>query len=314
MVAATARIAPDSRSHDSFRSWRAGHATALAGVVWLFALAAPSGLRAQQPAASGTTMTDRPPRAWVQAAAAYEAKIIDDDGSQPLRFRIHKIDAKGDTVRVQVETREGSVARLVERNGQPLTVAEDAAEQERLRDILASPEAFVRHHKRDAGTRDDTLSLVRLMPGAMRLTYAPGQPQWHGFSGQQVVIDFQPDPAFRPPNLAADMLTGLAGRLWIDPRSGRMLRVEARVLKPVNFGWGLIGRIYPGGTLVLEQANAVGERWLYSHLDMHLNMRVVVKSVAFNDQITAGDFQPLPAPLTVQQAVDLLLEMHIPTR
>ncbi|WP_146072001.1 hypothetical protein [Bryocella elongata] len=276
--------------------------------------ASSSGNTADSEGTTAGALVSRPPQVWADAAVAHELKVIDDDGTQPLRFRVHKIDAKSDTVRVEVETKLGAVARLVERNGRPLTVAEDLAEQERLRGVMGRPEEFVRHHKRDAGTRQDTIELVKLMPRAMLFTYAAGQPQWKGFAGQQVSIDFRPNPAFHPPSMAADMLTGLEGRLWIDARSGRMVRVEARVLKPVSFGWGIVGKIYPGGTLALEQANPAGERWVYSNLDMHLNMRVVVKSLAMNDRMVASDFEALPGPVSMQDAVQMLLAMHVPTR
>jgi len=268
----------------------------------------------QQEGLPSAEALSRSPKSWVEGAVAHEIKIIDDDGSMPLRFRVHKVDAKGDVVRLEIETRQGGVARLVERNGQPLTAAEDEAEQARLRDILAHPDEFVRHHKRDAGTRQDTIALVRQMPAAMLYSYAPGQPQTASFAGRQVVLDFKPDPAFHPPSMASEILTGLEGRMWIDPRSSRMVRVEARVLHPVSFGWGIVGKIYPGGTIGLEQANPAGERWIYSRLDMRLNMRVVVKGLAMNDRMSASDFQPLPAPVDVKQAVNLLLAMKVPTR
>ena len=274
----------------------------------------PTGTLQASDATPSATILGRSPHAWAETAIAHELRIIDDDGSQPLRFRIHKVDAKSDTVRAEIETKSGTAARLVQRNGQPLTAVEDTAEQDRLREIMSHPEEFVRHHKRDAGTKQDTMALVKQMPSAMLFTAPEGQPQWPGFAGQQVVLDFKPNPAYRPPSMAADMLTGLEGRVWIDARSGRMVRVEARVLKPVSFGWGILGKIYPGGTLSLEQANPAGERWVYSRLDMHLNLRVVVKNLAMNDRMAASDFEALPGPVTVQEAVQLLLAMHVPTR
>lgn len=263
---------------------------------------------------AGANPLSRPPQSWIDAAADAEMKVIDDDGTMPLRYHIRKIDAKGDVVRLQIETKQGAVARLISRNGELLTTTEDQAEQQRLRDIAAHPQEFVRHHKRDAATRQDTLALVKLMPQAMLYSYTPGQPQSPNFAGQQVVLDFKPNPQFHPPSMTSEMLTGLAGRLWIDVRSGRMVRVEARVLRPVSFGWGIVGKIYPGGTISLDQANPGGDRWVYSRLDMHLSLRVIVKGVAMNDRMSAADFEVLPAPVDVQEAVNMLLSVHVPTR
>jgi hypothetical protein len=102
--------------------------------------------------------------------------------------------------------------------------------------------------------------------------------------------------------------------MWIDAQSRRVVRIEGLILQPVNFGWGILGKIYPGGTLVLEQANASGDRWIYSKLDTNLTMRVVVKIIAMNDKMMASDFRPLPAPMSVQDAVHTLLAMPVPLR
>ena len=80
-------------------------------------------------------------------------------------------------------SRDGNVARLVERDGQPLTAAEDADERERLNDLIASPDDFYRHHRKDLDTRESVIKVVGLMPEAMLYSYAPGQPQLKGSQG-----------------------------------------------------------------------------------------------------------------------------------
>jgi hypothetical protein len=254
------------------------------------------------------------PQSWAEAAAHNELSIMADDGSFPLRYRIHKTDAKGDTTREVIETRQGAVARLIERDGQPLTAAQDAAERQRLELELASRAEFLKRRRRENASRDDFMGLVRLLPQAMINTYTPGQPQPARAASPQVVLDFRPDPSFRPPTMLADVLAGFAGRVWIDSRSRRMTRIEAHVLHPVNFGWGIVGRIYPGGTIELEQANPGRDRWVYSHVDAHLAMRVVVKSVPMNDQMTATDFLPLPEPVSFEQGIHILLLMPVRVR
>jgi hypothetical protein len=256
-----------------------------------------------------------PPRSWIEAAALNEQHIIDDDGSFPLRYRMRKVDARNDTTRDIIESRQGSVARLVQRNGQPLTAAEDAAERERLKAMLGSPSAFIKHHKRDEAARGYSLQLVREVPRAMIFTYAPGQPQRPNFSGPQIVLDFKPDPHYHPPTLICQALTGLEGRLWIDRKSLRVLRIEGRVIKPVDFGWGMLARIYPGGTVEFEQANAGGDRWAYSHLREDITIReIMVKTVQQRAQMDAADFQLLPTPVDYQEAIRILLATPIPLK
>ena len=282
----------------------------------IFAILLPvSPVRAQgAPGQAAVATPDVPPRTWVESAAANEQHIIQDDGKLPLRYRTRKVDNKGDTTREVIETRDGTVARLVERNGQKLTAEEDAAERERLKEILDSPGDFIKHHKRDDSMRHDSIQLVSQMPQAMIYTYVPGQPQMPGATGRQVVIDFEPDPNYKAQETLDDLLTGIKGRMWIDAQSRRVVRIEGIVQKDVSFGWGILGKINQGGTIVLEQTNAAGDRWVYSRLDTHLTMRVVIKTVVMNDKMTASDFRPLPGPVSVQEAVHTLLAMPVPLR
>jgi hypothetical protein len=275
-------------------------------------LASARGIAAQAPA---TDLEVSPARIWVEAAAANEERIIDDDGSFPLRYRMRKVDAKNDVTRDIIETRQGAVARLVQRNGQPITAAEDALERDRLNAMIASPSDFIKHHKRDNAARGYSMALVRKLPQAMIFTYVPGQPQPPDASSPQVVIDFTPDPAFKPTVMIENVLTGLEGRVWIDRKSKRVTRIEGHVLRPVDFGWGILAKIYPGGTVEFEQANAGGDRWAYSHLKENLTVReMMVKTVQQHANMDAADFQLLPAPVTYQEAIHILLATPIPLK
>ena len=101
----------------------------------------------------------RSPVSWVEAAAKNENAIVQDAGTSSVSYRVHKVDAKGDTVREVIESRQGSVARLIEHDGKPITAAEDAAERERLQAALAAPDEFLRHHRRDNVTREYAMEM-----------------------------------------------------------------------------------------------------------------------------------------------------------
>ena len=276
-------------------------------------VAAASCVLAQSPAQAPDLGTSTP-LSWAEAAADNELHIIDDDGSFPLRYRMRRVDAKGDTTRDVIETRQGTVARLVQRNGQPITAAEDAAEHERLQAQLNSPSDFAKQHKRDNATRNYSMQLVRQISHAMIFTYTPGQPQRPNFAGPQVVLDFTPDPHYKPPSLIDDTLTGIEGRVWIDRKSLRVIRVEGHVLHPIDYGWGVLGRIYPGGSVEFEQANAGGERWAYAHVREDLTIRMVIKTVQERQSMDAADFQLLPAPVDYQEAIQILLATPLQLR
>jgi hypothetical protein len=270
---------------------------------------------AQTSASNSINSSEGAPRTWAEAAVENEFKIISNEDRQPIRFRQHKVDAKGDTTREIIVSKQGNVARLVERDGKPLTNSEDAAERDRLNAEIASPEDFEKHRRRDSSIREDVLGLVKLLPEAMLYSYAPGQPQEKGNSDLQVVLDFHPDPSFHPPTMMADLLTGLAGRVWIDKKSHCMTRIEAHILHPVNFGFGVLAKIFPGGTVEFEQTRAVGDTWMYSHLEEHLTARLLmVKTVPQNSIVTSFDFRLMPAMLDYQDAIRVLLALPVALR
>jgi hypothetical protein len=255
------------------------------------------------------------PLSWAQDAIRNEIKVIDSSDKVPLRYRQRRVGAKGDLTREIIVSREGNVARLVERDGQPITAAEDADERERLNDEISSPDDFLRHHRKDLDTRDSVIKVVALMPQAMLYSYAPGQPQLKGSGGNEVVLDFQPNPNFHPPTMFAECLTGLEGRVWIDPRTRTLSRIEARVLRPVNMGFGILAKIYPGGTLALDQVNVGDDHWVYSHLDEHVTARVLmVKNYPENTVITSWDFRPMTSLLSYQDGIRTLLSMPVATK
>jgi hypothetical protein len=249
------------------------------------------------------------PKSWIDTAAKSELAIIQDD-DHPIRYRLRKMDRKGDTTREVIESAQGNVARMVERDGKPLSADQDAAERDRLNDILKSPQDYLKHVERGSAARNYSIQLVKLMPSAMIYTYVPDQPQPPGSTSRQIVIDFRPDPAFHPPTMVSEVLTGLAGRIWIDSSTGTLTRVEGHVLHAVNFGWGFVARIYPGGSIELEQQLVGGKRWAFSHLDEDLTIRaMMLHTVTEKTKVTAWDFELLPAPMSFQQAVHTLLAM-----
>jgi len=256
-----------------------------------------------------------PARDWAADCATNEVLVIQHPGSY-LRYRMHVVDDKGDQLRDQIETPDGSVARLIERDGRPLTPDEDSAERDRLTYLMNSPAVFARHIKSETANKKYGIDLLKLMSDAMLWTYTPNQPQLPGQAAGDpplVVLDFKPNPKWSPPNIPSESLTGFEGRVWIDPRTRRMVRLEGDLFQPVNIGWGMVGHLYPGGKVLMEQTNAAPQRWIVDHIDMQFAVRVLMlKTVKVHSRYdTPAVFQTVPA-MTYQQAIKMLLDTPLP--
>lgn len=255
-----------------------------------------------------------PPRNWVVESGVKELEALSNKGPY-LRYRMHILDAKGDQVRDVVESRDGSVARLIFRDGKPLTEEQDKNERERLNNMVGDPAGFARHIKNNSSGKKIADQLIRLMPDAMIYTYVPGQPQTGKNPGMtEVVIDYEPNPKFHPPTTTAEALTGLRGRAWMDVKTKQIVRMEGEIFRGVNFGWGMLAHIYPGGHLVIEQADAGNGRWIFTHFTERVTVRaLMVKTLNIKTDVDASNFQTVPA-MSYQDAIRMLLNTPLPAR
>jgi hypothetical protein len=157
--------------------------------------------------------------------------------------------------------------------------------------------------------------LVPLMPDAMINTYTPGQPQSGRNGGAlEIVLDYKPNPKWNPPNTEAQALTGLEGRVWIDAKTRYVVRMEGTVFRSVNFGWGMLAHIYPGGKLVMNQTNVGGNRWIFTDFSMQLSVRaLMVKRLDIHSSAKSSDYETI-APMSYQDAIRLLLATRLPER
>jgi hypothetical protein len=264
--------------------------------------------------AVGTSLLSIPPRSWVVDAAANELVALHHKGSY-LRYRMETINEKGNQVRDVIESKDGTVARLILKDGKPLTEEQDKAERQRLNNMIDSPAAYAKHVKNGESEKAMADKLVPLMADAMINTYTPGQPQSGRNGGAlEIVLDYKPNPKFDPPNTEAQALTGLEGRVWIDAKTRYVVRMEGTIARGVNFGWGMLAHIYPGGKVEMNQTNVGGNRWIFTDFSMQLNVRaLMVKRLDIRSSAKTSNYQTL-GPMSYQDAIRQLLETPLPDR
>jgi hypothetical protein len=247
------------------------------------------------------------PHALVAEAAANELVALHHKGSY-LRYRMETVNERGDQVRDVIESKDGTVARLILKDGKPLTAEQDKAEQQRLNDMIASPAAFAKHVKNTESEKSMADKMIPLMPDAMTNTFTPGQPPSGRNGGApEIVLDYKPNPKFVPPNTEAQGLTGLQGRVWIDAKTHYVVRMEGTIFRPVNFGWGMLAHIYPGGKVVMDQTSVGDNRWIFTDFSMELSVRaLMVKKLDIHSSAKTSNYQRL-GPMSYQDAIHLLL-------
>jgi hypothetical protein len=255
-----------------------------------------------------------PPRSWVVDAARNELVALHHNDSY-LRYHMEIVNEKGSQVRDIIESKDGTVARLIMRDGKPLTPEQDKSERERLNDMITSPSAFAKHVKNADSEKKMADTLVPVMADAMTNTYTPGQPQSGRNGGAlEIVLDYKPNPKWVPPSTEAQALTGLEGRVWIDAKTRYVVRMEGTIFRSVNFGWGMLAHIYPGGKVEMNQTSVGGNRWIFTDFSMQLSVRaLMVKRLEIHSNAKTSDYQTL-GPMSYQDAIRLLLATPLPER
>lgn len=251
---------------------------------------------------------DIDPVALVRSASWNE--LHSSTNRERYRYRLEKADAKGSTVKEIVETGEGDVARLLAKDGKPLAGDEEQAEIKRLNNLLAHPELQQHRHKKEQEDSSRADEMVRLLPDAFLYT---NEGIVNGPSGPAYRLKFEPNPKFQPPDREAEVYAGMAGELWIDRAEKRMAKLDAHLIADVDFGWGIVGRLYKGGSILVEQKDVGQNHWEQTHMALDLTGKILMlKGISFKTTETASGFVPVANAISYQDAIHLLLQQAAP--
>ncbi|RXS96480.1 hypothetical protein [Silvibacterium dinghuense] len=243
----------------------------------------------------------------VRRAAANELKPSDP---HPYRFRLRKVDDEKIITKLTVETKEGDVARIVEYNDKPVGPIVNQNEIDRLTNLLDHPDIQEHRRKREQEDSNRANEMIRMLPDAF-LYHFEGMAD--GPSGPAFRLTLKPNPNFHPPDREAEVYAGMAGELWIDQKQERMVRLDVHLIADVNFGWGILGKLYKGGSILVEQKDVGNGHWEQFHFKMNLQGKaLLVKTLNFSTTEDESDFEPVPADWGYRDAVKLLLAQKPP--
>jgi hypothetical protein len=104
------------------------------------------------------------------------------------------------------------------------------------------------------------------------------------------------------------VLRGFAGEVWIEEQQQRLVRLDAHLVREVSVGFGILGRLNEGGTMVLQQEfEADAQEWQPTELKMNLSGKaLMVKTVNIRINELASDFAPVPQDLGYRDAIAML--------
>jgi hypothetical protein len=196
-----------------------------------------------------------------------------------------------------VETGAGKVRMLLDEDGKPLPAERVAAERGRLAQIVADPAGFARSSQTMKDDEAHALQLLHLLPSAFLLGNV--QPE-----GDDLRVDFTPDPAYAPQSMEQRVLHGMSGTLLIDAKTLRVHHIEGHLPQDVSIGFGLLATIHSGSNFATTRAAQQSPDWKTAELDTDINGRAIFfKTIARKEHSEHGNFARVPNDITATQAV-----------
>ena len=271
------------------------------------AVVSPVNLLHCQPVSAASDITS-PVQVQVQAQALVQQALAAElqglrDTSHPMRYVLRKSSPRLTTSKEIFETRDGDVARLVSIGDKPLSPASDQQEQARLDGLLGDP-GRQRHRKQQED--EDTgraLKVLSALPTAFLYEDAGSADTT---LGKVEKFTFRPNPAFSPPDLETQVLTEMAGSIWIDTAQRRITRLNGHLQRDVDFGWGILGRLNKGGWISIDQTYVGDGLWRTTRFQMVMSGRVLFKNRSFDTIEEETHFASVPAGLGYRQAIQML--------
>ncbi|MGD0096877.1 MAG: hypothetical protein ABSB60_10300 [Terracidiphilus sp.] len=232
-------------------------------------------------------------------------ELHDHEGHGYWRYWIERQSQKEIRLEDQVETAEGPVARLGQSNGHPLDAARQLAEDKRLSSLLNSPSEQARYRQQYADDEKRIGRIVALLPDAFLYEYA-------GEEDGCYRLRFRPDPKYSAHSIEGRVFHAMSGDLWVNKRYKRLARLDGHLEENVDFGYGILGRLYQGGWFRLQRTRVSPTDWKTERLEVHMSGRAMLfKTIARETSEIRGGFVAVPPGMNLAQGVLLLNQAEL---
>jgi hypothetical protein len=227
-----------------------------------------------------------------------ELKFQDDHTN--WMYRLEKEQYGKKQVEEIIETKEGSLSRLLSINNRPLTAKQQQEEDQRVQELMSSRSAKRKlQQELDAETLKGR-RLFKMLPDAFVFNHAGGD-------GNLVMLSFRPNPNFHPPSLEARVFHDMEGEMWVDCKQERLAAFNGHLTQDVKFGLGLLGHLDKGGHFEVRQAEVFPGHWDMTTLSLEMTGKALLfKSIAVQKRESRRDFHQVSDDLTLTQAADIL--------
>ena len=239
------------------------------------------------------------PQELVRAVVGNELRNSEKDHTHWM-YRDHDVEPGKNIVKECVETSGGQLCRVLERDGHVLTPQEQEQEKQHIHDVINNPAE--QRKKQKAQQEDDrkAAELMNMLPSGFLY-------QYDGEEGDYTRLKFQPNPDFSPPSHEAMVFHCMSGTMLVDRRQKRLADLKGTLIRNVDFGWGMLGRLNKGGTFEVKRQDVGEDHWITTLLDVHIHGKALFfKTINAEQHEVTEAFKRVPDRLTLTQGASML--------
>jgi len=221
------------------------------------------------------------------------------------KYRLEKmLDGKQETREV-VETKSGSLDKLLAIAGNPLNDVQQRGEAERILRLSRDPGQQRKAEQARRKDAEQCNSFLEMIPNAFVFENA-------GQNGDLLKITFRPNPSFQAPSREGKVLQQMAGEMWMDARQKRLVSIDGQLVNEVKFAGGLLGHLEKGGRFAVQRAELATGDWEVTEINVNMHGKALLfKSISVQQKEIHSNFERVPEDLTLGDAANLLLQQAL---
>ena len=110
------------------------------------------------------------------------------------------------------------------------------------------------------------------------------------------VFSLDPSPKFQPRSMFQEIFAHTTAKLWVDHAANQIVHAEARVTSDVGFGAGVLGKLYRGSVVGLDQIEVAPGVWLPARYQYDYAGRKFLFSFDQHQVIEVSRYRRIGAP------------------
>jgi hypothetical protein len=227
------------------------------------------------------------PDALVAVRAAVDAEMLASQTDKTIwTYHDHDDTPGQDATYLTIETREGTLRRMIELNGHPLSPQAVQAETARISHYVHDHEAQAKERKNGAHDDAQAAEMLRMLPQAFTWSIVSETPEL-------ITLRFEPSADFDPPDMQARVMGEMSGEMVVVRDGNRIRTLRGHLTSNVLIGFGILAKLYKGGTFDVERRQVGGGHWQITETHVHIGGHALLfKSIGQQEDDVKTDWKP----------------------